>query len=116
MKPMYMKTRCISLLAFVLAALCQYSNVAGQSPSPAVNTTGTRIKTLGTIDVVAKKPVIRQEADRIVYDIQADPESRSKSVLEMMRKVPLLSVDAGNNILLKGSSSYRIFINGKPCR
>lgn len=73
-----------------------------------------RTKNLKEVNVVADKPVIRQEADRIIYDLQADPESRSKSVLDMMRKVPFLSVDAGNNILLKGNSSYRIFINGKP--
>lgn len=71
---------------------------------------------VGLTEVVVKaaKPVIRQEIDRIAYDLQADPDSKVYNVLEMMRKVPFLSVDAQENILLKGGSNYRIFINGKP--
>jgi ferric enterobactin receptor len=71
-------------------------------------------KTLQNVVVKGAKPLVKQEADRIVYDLQADPDSKTASVWEMMRKVPFLSVDGQDNILLKGSNSYRIFINGKP--
>lgn len=88
---------------------------AGLAKGQASNTDNTdSSRTLKEINIKASKPVIRQEADRIIYDLQADPESRSKSVLEMLRKVPFISLDASNNILLKGNSSYRIFINGRP--
>ncbi len=69
---------------------------------------------LGDVVVMATKPLVRQETDRIIYDMQADPESKSSSVWEMMRKVPFLSVDGDDNILLKGSTGYKILINGKP--
>lgn len=72
------------------------------------------VKQLKNVTVTAKRPLITQEADRIVYDLQADPQSKLNSVLDMMRKVPYLSLDGQENILLKGSSGYRIFINGKP--
>lgn len=73
-------------------------------------------ETLGLkeVTVTAAKPVIRQEIDRISYDLQADPESKVFSVLDMMRKVPFLSLDAEDNILLKGNAGFRILINGKP--
>jgi outer membrane receptor protein involved in Fe transport len=74
----------------------------------------TSVKQLNNVTVTAKRPLITQEADRIVYDLQADPQSKVNSVLDMMRKVPYLSLDGQENILLKGSSGYRIFINGKP--
>ncbi|HEY0667860.1 MAG TPA: DUF2012 domain-containing protein [Sphingobacteriaceae bacterium] len=74
----------------------------------------TRTNKLKEVVVTAEKPLIKQEVDRITYDLQADPESKSSNVLEMMRKVPLLSVDGDDNILLKGNSGYKIFINGKP--
>lgn len=68
---------------------------------------------LNNVSVTAVKPLIKQEVDRISYDIQADPDSKALSVLDMMRKVPLLSVDGNDNIQLKGSGNYKILINGK---
>lgn len=73
-----------------------------------------KTKQLKEIVVMADKPIIRQEVDRISYNLQADPESKTNNVMEMMRKVPLLSVDAEDNILLKGDANYKILINGKP--
>ncbi len=74
----------------------------------------TKTNQLKEVVVMADKPIIKQEVDRISYDLQADPESKTNNVMEMMRKVPLLSVDAEDNILLKGDANYKILINGKP--
>ncbi len=68
---------------------------------------------LNEVSVTAARPLMKQEVDRISYDIQADPDSKALSVLDMMRKVPLLSVDGNDNIQLKGSTNYKILINGK---
>lgn len=69
---------------------------------------------LKEVTVTAFKPIVKQEVDRITYDLQADPESKVYSVLEMMRKVPFLSVDGDENIYLKGNADFKILINGKP--
>lgn len=69
---------------------------------------------LKEVTVTAIKPIVKQEVDRITYDLEADPESKVYSVLEMMRKVPYLSLDAEDNIFLKGNSDFKILINGKP--
>lgn len=63
--------------------------------------------------VVAARPVIKRDLDGITYDVSADPETPALSVLDIMRKVPLLSVDASDNIKLKGKGNYKILINGK---
>jgi len=68
---------------------------------------------LATVSVSAVKPLIKQEVDRLSYNVQADPESQVITALDMMRKVPLLSVDGSDNIKLRGSNSYKILINGK---
>jgi outer membrane receptor protein involved in Fe transport len=70
-------------------------------------------KTLNEVSISAVKPLMKREVDRISYDVQADPESKALSALDMMRKVPLLSVDASDNIKLKGNGNYKILINGK---
>ncbi len=80
----------------------------GSIPITASNTS------LKEVIVSADRPLIKQDIDKISYDLQADPESKVNSVLEMMRKVPLLSLDAEDNIQLKGSGNYKILINGKP--
>src|SRR5580658_9444467 len=63
--------------------------------------------------VTAAKPIVSREVDRLSYDVQADPEAVSLSVLEMMQKVPMLTVDANDNILLNGGGNYKILINGR---
>jgi hypothetical protein len=70
-------------------------------------------KQLQEVSVVAVKPVIKRDLDGITYDVSADPETPVLSALDMMRKVPLLSVDASDNIKLKGKGNYKILINGK---
>ncbi|MXV50939.1 TonB-dependent receptor [Pedobacter sp. HMF7647] len=74
----------------------------------------TESKSLKEVAVNAQRPVIKQEVDRIAYDVQADVESKSLNVLDMMRKVPMLSLDGDDNIQLQGKSNYKILINGKP--
>jgi len=71
-------------------------------------------QTLGEVSIIADKPLIKVDADKITYSAEADPESKTSNVLDMMRKVPLLTVDGDDNIQLKGASNFKIFINGKP--
>ncbi|CAG5069661.1 hypothetical protein DYBT9623_02397 [Dyadobacter sp. CECT 9623] len=69
---------------------------------------------LKEVTVTSVKPIVQQEVDRISYDLQADPESKIYSVLDMMRKVPYLALDGDDNIQLKGNTDFKILINGKP--
>ena len=64
--------------------------------------------------VTASRRVVKQEIDRISYDVQSDPDSKANDALEMLRKVPMVTVDANDVVQLKGSSNFQIFINGKP--
>ena len=70
-------------------------------------------KQLKEVTISASAPLVRQQVDRLSYNVQADPESKISSVLDMLRKVPLLSVDADDNVKLKGSTSYKVLIDGK---
>lgn len=102
-----MKTIPALLPAIILGGTCfaQQKNMADTS-KPA--------QQLQAVTITAKTPLIRREADRIIYNLQADPQSKISSVLDMMHKVPYLSVDGDDNILLKGSTGYKVFINGRP--
>lgn len=69
---------------------------------------------LSEISVVAAKPLIKAEVDKIVYNIADDADSKTNTLLEMLRKVPFVTVDSDDNIKVNGSSSFRIYMNGKP--
>lgn len=102
------------------------SSVGHQSKDLAVITDPGQVCDLGLIylspgsnqlnEVVVKeaKQLIKHEIDRISYDLQADPDSRSSSLLEMIKKVPLLSLDANEDIQMKGNSNFKILIDGRP--
>ena len=68
---------------------------------------------LKEVTVTAQKPLIKSDPDKLVYSIESDPDSKSNSLLEMIRKVPLLSVDAEENVTLNGQSNYKVLVNGK---
>jgi hypothetical protein len=68
---------------------------------------------LKEVQVVTERLLVEQDIDKITYNVDADPESQTMNALDMLRKVPLLTVDADDNITLNGNSNYRVLINGK---
>ena len=71
-------------------------------------------QTLKEVSVVATRPLIKADADKITYNTDQDPEAKSSTALEILRKVPMVTVDGQDNIQLKGSSNFKFFLNGKP--
>ena len=69
-------------------------------------------KELEGVVIKAQKQLIKQEIDRIAYDVQSDEESKTQTVIDMLRKVPMVTVDGQDNILVKGNSSFKVYKNG----
>ncbi len=70
-------------------------------------------KNLHEVVISAAKPLVKVDLDKISYDTKSDPESLSSNVLDMLKKVPMVTVDGEDKIQLKGSSNFKIYINGK---
>lgn len=66
------------------------------------------------VEIVMQKPLVKADIDKIEYDIESDPDSKSNSIIEMLRKVPLVTVDGEDNITVNGSSSFKVYVNGRP--
>lgn len=77
------------------------------------NLTLTEGTELSEVTVVAQRPLIKSDIDKITYDMEADPEATSNNALDMLRKVPMITVDAEENIRLNGQSNYKVLLNGK---
>ena len=71
------------------------------------------VQKLKEVAIIAQRPIVKQEVDRLVYDVQADPDNKVITALDMIGRVPLLSVDGMDNIQLRGSNKYKILINGR---
>ncbi len=65
------------------------------------------------VTVSAIKPLVRNESEKLVYSVETDPESKTGNVLDMLRKVPLVSVDGEDKVKLRGTSGVKFLVNGK---
>lgn len=69
---------------------------------------------LQEVTVTAQRPLVTKEIDRIGYDVQADEESKTSQLDEILKKVPLVSVDPDGTIKIKGSTDFKVYKNGRP--
>lgn len=69
---------------------------------------------LSSVEVVAQKPLVKADIDKLEYNVEDDPQSKSSTVIEMLRKVPLVTVDGQDNITVNGSSNFKVYVNGRP--
>ena len=108
-----MKYLKIVFLSLLLAARVGIAMAQTQKDSTSVsNDSITWNKELEGVVIKAQKQLIKQEIDRIAYDVQSDEESKTQTVIDMLRKVPMVTVDGQDNILVKGNSSFKVYKNG----
>jgi len=69
---------------------------------------------LKEVTITAQRTLVKVDLDKITYNMEEDPESKTNNVLEMLKKVPMVTVDGEENIQVKGSSNFKFYINGKP--
>jgi outer membrane receptor for ferrienterochelin and colicin len=68
---------------------------------------------IGEVTITAQKPLVKVEPDKIIYNMESDPESQTNNALEMLRKVPLVTVDSEEKITLNGQTNFKVLLNGK---
>ncbi len=95
-----------------LLFVCPNVMMAQQDSTSVSNDSITWNKELESVVIKAQKQLIKQDIDRIGYDVQTDEESKTQTVMDMLRKVPMVSVDGEDNITVKGNSNYKIYKNG----
>ena len=71
-------------------------------------------KVLGEVTVTAQGSLIEDKVDRLVYNADKDITSKGGTAEDVLRKVPMLTVDLDGNVQMRGSGNIKVLINNKP--
>jgi outer membrane receptor protein involved in Fe transport len=86
------------------------------SPSYATGTIYLNPEThlLEEIRILGEAALIEARADKIVYNADRDVTTAGGDASDVLRKVPMLTVDFDGNVSMRGSDNVKILINGRP--
>lgn len=109
----------LTLISYLynIAAEPVASGAAGSTPADAseVDTDsvgGAGYTELDDFVIVQRKKLVQSDGAKLTYNVTEDPESGSSNILDILRKVPGVTVDAEDNVRVNGQSSFKILMNG----
>lgn len=70
------------------------------------------VVSLNEIVVKGKKPIIKRNLDKLVFNVENSPLASGNNIMDLLRQTPLIKV-TDNSIGIIGKSSVKIMLNGK---
>ncbi|MCF2517410.1 TonB-dependent receptor domain-containing protein [Dyadobacter sp. CY351] len=104
----------ISFIGFVNKTIDNIAIGKGQELDLGVITLSSNTKTLNEVTVTGQAALIEEKVDRLVYNAEKDITAKGGDATDILRKVPLLTVDLDGNVSLRGSQNIRVLVNNKP--
>lgn len=104
----------ISFVGFRNKTIGNLTLMNGQSLDLGTVKLSANTKTLDEVTVVGQAALIEEKVDRMVYNAEKDITAKGGDATDILRKVPMLTVDLDGNVSLRGSQNIRVLINNKP--
>ncbi len=68
---------------------------------------------LGGVTVTYRKPLVELQDDKIIFNVENDPASKTETAIDILRKTPFVSVDGDDNVQVNGQSNFKVLLNGR---
>lgn len=104
----------ISFVGFRNRTIPNLTLANGQTLDLGIIKLAANTKTLEEVTVVGQAALIEEKVDRLVYNADKDITAKGGDATDILRKVPMLTVDLDGNVSLRGSQNIRVLINNKP--
>lgn len=68
---------------------------------------------LDEVVVTGVRPVVQIDGATTTYNVDEDPGAGGSTLLDLLRKVPMVTVDGDDNIRINGQQNFKIYVNGR---
>ncbi len=107
----------------ITAGLAEYSTLTvsnikldASNPSKSFDTLTLKKQVVTTEEILVEeqKGLINFSADKKIFNVDQTMVTKGGTVLDVLKKVPMVDVDINDNVTLRGSKNIRILIDDKP--
>ena len=75
---------------------------------------GKKANELESVTVTAPRGLVQNKLDKMVYNVEKDVTSLGGVATDVLKKVPMVSVDVDGNVDIMGNTNILFLINGRP--
>ncbi len=68
---------------------------------------------LQDVTVTAQRPLIEQTDDKITFNAEDDPATKTETAIDVLRKTPFVTVDGEDNVSINGKNNFKVLLNGR---